>query len=119
MNGNAEGKAKQPYYIHFTDNRPFAFAGLWESWGKDGEPLLESCAIITTNVNTLMAPIHHRMPVILQPQHYKPWLSATSQDLSMVRAFLQAPWTEGLDTYPVSSVVNNPRHDAVGCLQPL
>ena len=28
----AGGPKKQPYFIHFRDDRPFAFAGLWEAW---------------------------------------------------------------------------------------
>ena len=47
-----EGK-KQPFYIRMRDGEPFAFAGLWESWGKGGEPI-ESCTILTTQANDLM-----------------------------------------------------------------
>ena len=112
-----EGKAKQPYYIHFTDNRPFAFAGLWERWEAGGDAGLETCAVITTGSNTLMKPIHHRMPVILHPQHYESWLGLTSQDLSLVHALLQTSFAEGLEAYPVSLIVNNPRHDSAMCLQ--
>ena len=55
---------KQPYLIHLRDDRPFAFAGLWERWDRGGEPI-ESCTIITTEANELMTPIHDRMPVIV------------------------------------------------------
>jgi putative SOS response-associated peptidase YedK len=64
-----EEKTKQPYYIRFKDGRPFAFAGLWDRWEKQA-PALETCAVITTGPNALMAPIHHRMPVILSEQSY-------------------------------------------------
>ncbi|MDH5427080.1 MAG: SOS response-associated peptidase [Nitrospirota bacterium] len=114
-----EGKAKQPYYIHFADNRPFAFAGLWERWGKDGNPSLESCAIITTGPNALMASIHHRMPVILHPKDYASWLGSMGQDFSTPNAMLQPHLSESLEAYPVSPLVNNPRHDTLSCLQPL
>jgi putative SOS response-associated peptidase YedK len=114
-----EGKVKQPYYIHFSDNRPFAFAGLWEHWEKSGEPSLDSCAIITTGPNVLMEPIHHRMPVILHPSDYSLWLSSARQDLPILNALLKAYPSEGMQSYPVSPFVNNPRHDTSLCLQPL
>jgi len=61
----AEGKAKQPFYIHPTDGDLFAFAGLMEDRkGADGQVIVSAC-IITTEPNTLMAEIHNRMPVIL------------------------------------------------------
>jgi len=58
-----EDGCKQPYYIHRTDGRPMVFAGLWSRW-QGGEEVIESCTIITGQPNTLLAPIHDRMPVI-------------------------------------------------------
>src|SRR5258708_32718983 len=67
-------KVKQPYYIHLKDGQPFAFAGLWEQWEPPEGESVRSCAIITTDANDLMRPLHHRMPVILDPKHYATWL---------------------------------------------
>ena len=53
-------KTKQPYYICMKDRMPFAFAGLWEYWKKEQEPI-ESCTIITTEANETMQPLHDRM----------------------------------------------------------
>ncbi len=114
-----EGKDKQPYYIHFTDNRPFAFAGLWERWETGSAAPLESCALITTGPNALMEPIHHRMPVILHPETYADWLGSTRPDFSTLNAILQPYSAESLEAYPVSPLVNNPRHDSLLCVQPL
>ena len=114
-----EGKVKQPYYIHFTDNRPFVFAGLWERWEKDGEPPLDSCAMLTTDANALMKPIHHRMPVILNPKDYFRWLDPTTQELPTLTSCLQSNPEEGMEAYPVSHLVNNPRNDTALCIQPL
>ena len=114
-----EGKEKQPYYIHFTDNRPFAFAGLWERWEAGGDAMLDSCAMITTGPNVVMEPIHHRMPVILHPKDYACWLGSMRQDFATLNALLQPPPAESLEAYPVSPLVNNPRHDNPLCLQPL
>ena len=114
-----EGKIKQPYYIHFSDNRPFAFAGLWERWEKSGDAPLDSCAMITTGPNALMESIHHRMPLILHPSDYSLRLGPiTHQGRSLTR-LLQTYPAEDMQAYPVSSLVNNPRHDTSLCLQPL
>jgi putative SOS response-associated peptidase YedK len=64
---------KQLYYIRMEDGSPFAFAGLWESWGKHGEEI-RSCTILTTDANDLVGEIHHRMLVILPPENYDLWL---------------------------------------------
>jgi putative SOS response-associated peptidase YedK len=59
-------KNRQPHEFTMTDGKPFAFAGLWESWKRDGEPV-ESFTIVTTHANELLATYHRRMPVIVHP----------------------------------------------------
>ena len=54
--------------------RPFAFAGLWESWVGDGEGEIHSCSILATDANELVGEAHHRMPVILPHEDYDLWL---------------------------------------------
>jgi len=69
-----EGKHRTPYYVHLPDRRLFAFAGLWERWKQpDGEWLI-TFTIITTDANDLVAPIHDRMPLIVDPADYERWL---------------------------------------------
>lgn len=114
-----EGKAKQPYYIHFMDNRPFAFAGLWDHWSKEGGTPIDSCTIITTGPNGLMEPIHNRMPVILDPNHYLLWLDPAVHDPKPLTALLQPFPSEDMEAYPVSTLVNNPRYEGASCIQPI
>jgi putative SOS response-associated peptidase YedK len=59
-----EDGAKQPFYISRKDGQPFSLAGLWERWDKGTNPL-ESCTILTTEPNLLLAPLHNRMPVVV------------------------------------------------------
>src|SRR5689334_25005628 len=63
------GKVTQPYYFQMKDRAPFAFAGIWDRWQGAGRSIT-SCAIITTTANEPLAIIHHRMPVILDPEAY-------------------------------------------------
>jgi putative SOS response-associated peptidase YedK len=112
-----QGRTKQPMWIGLQSQRPFAFAGLWEQWKPaDGEPL-ETCTIITTEPNGLMAQIHNRMPVILGPAFYDQWLDPTFQPIESLKALLRPYPGEELIAYPVSTLVNNPRHDVPQCLE--
>jgi putative SOS response-associated peptidase YedK len=70
----ADGR-KEPLYFQLADGEMFAFAGLWTSRTDPvTEERMESCAIITTRPNTLVAPVHDRMPVILPPDLESVWL---------------------------------------------
>jgi putative SOS response-associated peptidase YedK len=66
--GKVGGK-KQPYLFRLREGEPFAFAGLWEHWEKGGE-VIDSCAILTTDPNGLVKPLHDRMPVIPAPADF-------------------------------------------------
>lgn len=113
-----EGQTKQPYYIRMKDERPFAFAGLWEHWTDAEGNVLETCALMTTEPNEIMTPIHHRMPVILNPNAYDPWLDPTLQDVSRLTPLLQSYPAEEMMANPVSRVVNNARIDDPRCIEP-
>jgi len=115
----AQGRTKQPMWIGLRSRRPFAFAGLWEHWKPAEGESLDTCTIITTEPNDLMAPIHNRMPVILAPASYDQWLDPTFQQAETLKALLRPFPSEELTAYPVSTLVNNPRHDAPQCLEPV
>ncbi|MFP6677912.1 MAG: SOS response-associated peptidase [Pirellulaceae bacterium] len=105
---------KQPYFFHLPDHRPFAFAGLWESWDKGGLGPMESCTIVTTHANEQVRPLHHRMPVILEPSGYDGWLANDTPQADV--ADLLVPLPEGrLVIEPVSTRVNSPRNDDEVC----
>ncbi len=90
---------KSPVWVHHEDERPFAFAGLY---GHD------SAAIITAGANSLMRPVHSRMPVILSPDGYAPWLDRRA-NVSDLRALIASrEWTE-MATRPVGHAVNRSR----------
>ena len=114
----AEGKAKQPFYIHPKDGGLFAFAGLMEDWhGPDGEVMVSAC-IITTTPNELMAGIHDRMPVILPPSAWPDWLDPAAQTRELQPLLVPCP--AGLmDAHPVCTAVGNPRNDGPELIRPL
>lgn len=112
------GATKQPYFIHLADDRPFAFAGLWERWEGPDHTVLETCAVITTEANELMASIHDRMPVILSPDDYALWLDPAIQSPERLQPLLRPYPSEAMAAHPVSTHVNNPRHDDPRCVVP-
>ena len=98
------------------DGEPLALAGLWESWRSPEGEDVESCAILTVEANSYIAPIHHRMPVILHaPDHRATWLCSDSDRTKL--APLLSPHAPPLSAYPVSTAVNRATNDTVECIQ--
>lgn len=114
------GSGKQPFYIRMADERPFAMAGLWERWMRGPEPAgrpLETCTIITTQANSLTREVHDRMPVILMAEDQSHWLDPRIEDRERLQPLLVPLPDEGLVMDPVSTHVNNPRHDDPKCIE--
>ena len=113
------GKEKQPYWLRMQDERPFAMAGLWDSWrgpaGSEGPPL-ESAAIITTDANELCRPLHDRMPVILHEADYARWLDPGTPKEELQALLVPLP-AECMKSEPVSKRVNNARNDDAPCIE--
>ena len=115
-----EGK-KQPFRIGFGEGKPFAFAGLWESWTvpeglDDASDTVETYTIVTTSANPKLAPIHHRMPVIVDPTNYDLWLEGDADEANtVIKPFPQ----DDMAFYRVSTRVNNVRNDDEACVEPL
>jgi len=109
--------AKQPFYICRNDGQPFSLAGLWERWEK-GEDILETCTILTTEPNDLVAELHNRMPVIIPRDDYGRWLDPAAEQADLVELLGPYP-PEELTAYPVSTRVNSPGQDRPELLEPL
>jgi putative SOS response-associated peptidase YedK len=107
---------KTPYHVRMKNGDPFCFAGLWEQWKDPAGEEVRSFTIITTTPNSLMAPIHDRMPVILSRQDEARWLSPLPGPSleEMLRPF-QA---QMMEAYPVTKRVNSPANDIPQILEP-
>ena len=112
------GKAKQPYFIRLKTEKPFAFAGLCEHWHRDDETI-DSCSLITTEPNELMATIHDRMPAILPPEAYDARLDPEFEGKEKLPALLRPFPVDELTAYAVNSVVNNARNETPDCIAPV
>jgi putative SOS response-associated peptidase YedK len=107
---------KQPYLIRRRDGRPMGFAGLWETWtDRETGEVVTSCAVVTCAPNELMAELHDRMPVILDPADYEAWLDPSDPRGAGLLRPCPAEWLEAV---PVSTRVNDPRNDDESIIQP-
>lgn len=111
--------AKQPYRFVPTEQRPIAFAGLYEHWQGEGGEVIDSYTIITTDANKTLAAVHHRMPVILKPESYDRWLDPATQRADAVTDLLTPAREDLLEGYPVSRRVNRPSEDDEGLIEPV
>lgn len=99
------GETRQPWYIRRRDGAPLVMAGLWQDWVHAGEAL-ETCAIVTCAANETIARLHHRMPVIVEPEDWPLWLGEAGHGAA--RLMRPAPETV-LETWPVHPRVNSNR----------
>lgn len=111
---------KIPFRYTVDGGAPFAFAGLWAGW-KDRETgeVLRTMTIVTTGANELMAPIHDRMPVVLAPEDWDRWLDPSFEDIGELQGLLVPAPIDGLEVYPVETLVNNVRNNGPELIVPL
>ncbi len=104
---------KQPFYIYTIEASLTYAAGIWNSWqSQDGESI-DSCAIITTQPNAILADIHHRMQVLLTQADQDSWLD---DPFDQAKTLLK-PYAQPMEKYPVNPKrVNNSRNNAIDCL---
>jgi putative SOS response-associated peptidase YedK len=112
------GGAKQPYWIRRRDGGLLALAGLWERWqAPDGEQALETFTIVVGEPNAVLAPIHDRMPVILDAASREVWLDPADREPERLRSLLTPYPADALEAVPVSSRVNSPANDDPAVLE--
>ncbi|WP_421905329.1 SOS response-associated peptidase [Mameliella sp.] len=111
---DAEGN-RLPWYIHPSGEGPLVFAGVWQDWERDGLAY-RTCAIVTCGANTAMSKIHHRMPVVLDPQDWAKWLGEEGHGA----ATLMRPAPEdALEFYRVDPAVNSNRASGPELIEPI
>ena len=114
------GGSKRPHRFSLKTQEPFGMAGLWESWRPSGDAsAIETFTILTCEGNGDVAPIHHRMPVILAPGNFDRWLDPDCEDPEMLQSVLR-PLPAGLiHCIEVSTHVNSVRNNDARCLEPV
>jgi putative SOS response-associated peptidase YedK len=110
------GDRKRPFYFHMREGSRSPLR-LWEHWEGEGGPL-ETCTLLTTEANELLASYHDRMPVILRPEDYELWLDGGVGQPELTPLLRPYPH-EGMVAYAVSTLVNAPSNDSPKCVEPL
>lgn len=112
-----DGDTRLPWYITRTDDAPLAFAAIWQSWQSKGEAddQLRTAAIVTTGANAPMSAIHHRMPVILEPQDVPLWLGENGKGAARL---MRAAPDDALVWHRVSTKVNSNRASGPALIEP-
>ena len=108
------GAGKQPMHIGMRSGEPFALAGLTERWLSPEGEVLDTCAIVTTEANALLAPLHDRMPLIIAPEDYARWLDKAEDDVTDL--FRPYP-PDAMTFWPVSTRVNVVRNDDAALIE--
>ncbi len=105
-------------YMRLRSREPFAFAGLWERWQGADDTMLVTCTILTTDANRFIQPIHHRMPVIVEPSCEALWLDRKVTEPEVLQPLLAPLDSDILEAYAVSPLVNSARNNAPACIIP-
>jgi putative SOS response-associated peptidase YedK len=113
-----KGRA-QPSYFYPTNGQPVAFAGLWDTWYNAEGRALRTCAIVTTAANATMAPVHHRMPVVLSSDTWDEWLRPATTPPQPAPRTPPAPPPDVLNCHMVSTAVNSARNEGPELIGPV
>jgi putative SOS response-associated peptidase YedK len=107
------GEAKLPWFVRRADGAPLVLAGIWQEWGEDHAP---TCAIVTTEANAAMAPIHHRVPVVIEKDDWGLWLGERGKGAARL---MHPPGEDVLAFHRVSTRVNSNRAEGPDLIEPL
>jgi putative SOS response-associated peptidase YedK len=108
---------KRAFHIAREDRGLFAFAGLWSIWYGEDDIKLRTCTILTTAANSVIAPLHDRMPIILGPDAEADWLDTSTPPDRLSEILSGLPPSRTALT-PVGPAVNDARYDGPECLAP-
>ena len=113
------GAARQPIWFHRADGGLLLFASLYESWQPQPEQWQRTFTIVTTGPNSVVAPVHDRMPVIIPEAAADEWLDPRQEDVEALGRLLVAAPDDLLVPTPVSQRVNSVKNDDAACLEPV
>lgn len=109
---------KQPYWIAPADGRLVAFGGLYETYSDAEGGEIETAAILTCRANETLAPLHDRMPIVIEHEDFEAWLSPDTP-LDLIDMLCRPADEDLLSAIPVSTRVNAVANNDSGLMQPV
>lgn len=110
-----EGSPPLPWYVTRADGAPMILAAIWQDWGPP-EERVSTCAIVTTDANDFMGRIHHRLPVILEPEQMALWLGEEGHGAARL---MRPVGDDVLVMHRVGRAVNSNRASGPELIEPL
>lgn len=111
---SSDPKPKTPFYFHAPEQPVFAFAGIWQRWTAEGHDPVDTCAIVTCDANDTMRPIHHRLPVVIQPETHGLWLGEEGKGAARL---MHAAPEDFFAMREVDRAVNSARSDSPSLIE--
>ncbi len=112
------GGTKTPFHLRLRSRKPFPIAGLWETWKSPEGERVRSCTLVTVPPNELAARIHDRMPAMLPRGAMEAWLEPGEKAPEEALELLVPYPAAEMEAVAVGSLVNSPKNDLPGCLDP-
>ncbi|MDZ4814087.1 MAG: SOS response-associated peptidase [Pseudomonadota bacterium] len=112
----ADGKTKQPYFVHAADAPVLMFAGLWDRWQGAATEAIQSYSIVTMPAAGVIAEIHDRMPLILPSSLLRDWIYGSADDAAGIALAAPVPL---LAFHAVPNAVGNVRNQGPGLIEDL
>ena len=110
---------KRPYLIRRVSGEPMGFAGLYETWSDPTGGEIDTACIVTTSANSLAAAVHDRMPAILEPGEFAPWLDVEGVEAAKALALLKPAPESALELIEIGPAVNHFANDDERVQRPL
>ena len=112
-----QGKRKQPIRFSNKTDKLLYLAGIWKD-SMDATGRIKVCAICTSAPNSLVAPIHDRMPLALTPDKVEMWLAGGELNGRDYEKFKVPYPAELLKSIELDTYVNNVNHEGPRCWTP-
>lgn len=113
---SGDPKPKTPFYFHATGSDLFAFGGIWQRWEAEGHDPVDTVAIVSCDANDTMRPIHHRHPVVIEPESYGLWLGEEGKGAARL---MRAVPDGFFAMHEVDRTVNSARSDGASLIEPV
>jgi putative SOS response-associated peptidase YedK len=109
----------RPFFARPGDDLLLGLGGIWEVWHGPGDEILRTVAIITTIANDDLAPVHDRMPVIVERDDWSRWLAPEPLEVAEAGRLLRSAPPGRLALVEVADLVNDPKNDLPALLDPV